>query len=132
MARYQPGSDGNIGRLDAVNLETRQVLWSTRQRASMTSAVVDTAGGVLFAGDADRWFRAYDDATGKVLWETRLNNVVNSFPVSYRVGGRQYVAVVAGNGSTLPKALGGLTPEIANPTQGSVLWVFALPDDAAH
>jgi alcohol dehydrogenase (cytochrome c) len=123
-------SDGNIGRLDAVRLTDRATVWSDRQRAPMTSAVLPTAGGLVFAGDLDRYFRAYDDRTGKVLWQTRLNNVVNSFPVSYSIKGRQYVAVVAGSGSTLPRALGGLTREIANPTAGSVLWIFALPDAA--
>jgi alcohol dehydrogenase (cytochrome c) len=44
------------------------------------------------------------------------------------VGGKQYVAVVAGNGSSHAKALATLTPEIKNPDGGSVLWVFALSD----
>jgi alcohol dehydrogenase (cytochrome c) len=132
MARYQPGSDGNIGRLDAVNLDTKQVLWSTRQRASMTSAVVDTAGGVLFAGDADRWFRAYDDASGKVLWQMRLNDAINSYPITYSVKGRQYVAIVAGSGGPRIGNLHQLTPEIQTPRTGSAaVWVFELPQAAA-
>ena len=73
-------------------------------------------------------FRAYDDATGKVLWETKLNNALNSFPVTYSVNGKQYVAVVAGNGSSHARSLATLTPEIRNPDGGSVLWVFALPN----
>ena len=76
----------------------------------------------------DRLFRAYDDATGKVLWETKLNNALNSFPVTYSVNGKQYVAVVAGNGSSHARSLATLTPEIRNPDGGSVLWVFALPE----
>jgi len=127
----RPDGDGNIGRVDAIKLTDRSTAWSVRQRAPMTSALLPTGGGLVFGGDLARYFRAYDDTTGKVLWETRLNNVVNSFPVSYRANGKQYVAVVVGSGSTLPRALGGLTPEIANPASGSVLWVFALPDKAA-
>ena len=126
-----PNSDGNIGRLDAVRLSDRTELWSARQRAPLTSGLLATGGGLVFGGDHDRYFRAHDDTTGKVLWQARLNNVVNSFPISYRVKGRQYIAVVAGSGSTLPRALGGLTPEIANPVAGSALWIFALPDDSA-
>lgn len=121
-----PKSDGNIGRLDAMRLTDHQTLWSARQRAPMTSAVLPTAGGLVFAGDLNRNFSAYDDQTGNILWRTRLSNVVNSFPISFKAGGKQYIAVVAGSGSTLPRALGGLTPEIANPAAGSTLWVFAL------
>jgi alcohol dehydrogenase (cytochrome c) len=123
-----PNSDGNIGRLDAVRLNDHTTLWSDRQRAPMTSALLPTAGHLLFAGDLDRYFRAYDDTNGKVLWQTRLNNVVNSYPIAFRVDGKEYIAVVAGSGSTLPRSLNGLTPEIANPQAGSTLWVFALDE----
>ena len=99
-----------------------------RQRASMSSATLPTAGGVVFAGSLDRWFRAYDDTTGKVLWETRTNNAVNAFPITFSVAGKQYVAVAAGNGSSQLRSLNTLTPEVKNPDGGSVLWVFALPD----
>ncbi len=94
----------------------------------MTSAVLDTAGGLVFAGDADRWFRAYDDATGQVLWEMRLNDAINSYPITYSVKGRQYVAVVAGSGGPRIVNLHQLTPEIQAPRAGSAaIWVFELP-----
>jgi alcohol dehydrogenase (cytochrome c) len=132
IARYQPGSDGNIGRLDAVNWATGKTLWSVRQRASMTSAVLGTAGGLLFVGDADRWFRAYDQATGKVLWQMRLNDVINAYPITYAVDGKQYVAVATGccGGGRLNN-MHQLTPEITAPRgDGSVLWVFEVPGPA--
>lgn len=134
MARYQPGSDGNIGRLDAVNWGTGKTLWSVRQRASITSATLATAGDVVFAGDADRWFRAYSTADGKVLWKTRLNDVINAFPITYAVAGKQYVAVVTGCcGNGRLNNMHQLTPEISAPSPGaSVLWVFALPDAKAQ
>lgn len=132
IARYQPGSDGNIGRIDAVNWATKKVRWSIRQRATITSAVAATKGGVLFAGDADRWFRAYDQANGKVLWETRLNDVINAYPITYTAKGKEYVAVVTGccgNGRIMNMRQ--LTPEIVAPRgNGSALWVFAVPEIA--
>ncbi len=123
-----PNSDGNFGRLDAIKLTDRTQAWSVRQRAPMTSAILPTAGGIVFAGSLDRWFRAYDDSSGKVLWEIRTNNVVNAFPISYSVGGKQYVAVAVGNGSSQVRSLNTLTPDIKNPDGGSTLWVFALPN----
>ena len=82
----------------------------------------------MFTGSLDRCFRAFDDATGQVLWQTRTNNAINGFPISYNVNGKQYVAIAIGNGSSQSNALATLTPEIQIPDGGSVLWVFALPN----
>jgi alcohol dehydrogenase (cytochrome c) len=90
--------------------------------------VLPTGGGLVFNGAWDRYFRAFDDTTGEVKWQMRLNNVINSFPITYSVNGKQYVAVAVGSGSSHSKALATLTPEIQNPDGGSVLWVFALPN----
>jgi len=122
------GSDGNIGRVDAVKLTDQSTVWSHRQRAPMTSAMLPTGGGVVFGGDWDRYFYAFDDETGDVLWKIRTNNAVNSFPISYEVDGKQYVAVAVGNGSSQARSLATLTPELKVPSAGSALWVFALPD----
>ena len=128
MARYHPNSDGNVGRIDAVNLATRETVWTVRQRASVTSATLATAGGVMFVGDADRYFRAYDQATGNVLWEMRLNDAINAYPISYSVNGKQYVAVAAGFGGPRIANLRQLTTEVNTPRGGgAALWVFELP-----
>ena len=123
-----PGSDGNIGRVDAIKLSDRAQVWSYRQHAPSTSAVLPTGGGLVFSGDIDRYFKAFDDATGRVLWQVRTNNMVNSFPITYSVNGKQYVAVAAGSGSGLGRSLATLVPEMKNPDGGSTLWVFALPE----
>ena len=124
-----PNSDGNIGRVDAVSLDTQKPAWTFRTRAPQTAAVLSTGGGLIFSGSWDRYIRAFDDQTGKLLWQVRTNNVVNSFPITYAVNGKQYVAVSVGSGSSHTKALATLTPEIRNPDGGSALWVFALPDE---
>jgi alcohol dehydrogenase (cytochrome c) len=122
-----PGSDGKFGRLEAINLDTRKVVWTNRQRATMTSAMLATGGGLVFNGAVDRRFRAYDEMTGKVLWETRLNASPSSYPVTYTVGGEQYVAVVSGGGGPFDGAARSFTPEIDNPTGGTAVVVFKLP-----
>jgi alcohol dehydrogenase (cytochrome c) len=125
--RPRPDSDGKYGRLEALNLETKKVVWMNRQRAPLTSGVLATAGGVVFAGGLDRVFAAYDDATGKELWRIRLNDVPNSAPISYAINGRQYVAVVVGNGGAQAATFPGLVPEIRNPPdRGAAIWVFEL------
>jgi alcohol dehydrogenase (cytochrome c) len=124
-----PDSDGNIGRVDAIKLTDRSQMWSHRQRSPMASAVLPTGGGLVFAGDLNRYFSAFDDETGEILWQTRAPNSLNSFPISYESNGKQYVAVVANNGSSQLRSWGSLTPEILSPSDnGTTLMVYALPD----
>jgi alcohol dehydrogenase (cytochrome c) len=125
VLKARPGSDGKFGRVQAINLETGKTIWTNRQRAAFASSTLVTAGGLVFVGGRDRYFNAFDSATGKTLWRTRLPASPSSTPVTYSVGGKQYVAVVAGNGG--PVAWPYMTPEIDNPTGGDVLMVFELP-----
>lgn len=61
-----------------------------------------TAGGLVFIGAThDETFRAFDSATGKTLWETKLNAAGAATPCTYQVNGRQYVAIAAGGGGKL-------------------------------
>jgi alcohol dehydrogenase (cytochrome c) len=127
--RPRPESDGKYGRLQAINLETRKTVWVTRDRAPMTSGVLATAGGVVFAGAFDRVFRAYDDVTGKVLWQMRLNDVSSATPITYSVGGKQYLAVTTGQGGFHAASYAVLVPELVSPPDRSaMLWVFELPE----
>jgi alcohol dehydrogenase (cytochrome c) len=123
----RPGADGNYGRLEAIDLNTRQPLWTVRQRAGMTSSVLGTATGLVFAGSMDRRFHAYDARTGKVLWQTRLNASPSSSPITYEAGGEQYVAVVTGGGGAFDTAAKPFTPEIDSPAAGLTVVVFKLP-----
>jgi alcohol dehydrogenase (cytochrome c) len=126
--RPRADSDGNYGRIQAVNVDTRKTVWTTRQRAPQTTGILATAGGVVFAGSLDRGFAAYDDTTGRELWRMRLNDVPNSAPITYTVNGRQYVAVVVGNGGAQAATFPALVPEIKNPPdRSSSIWVFELP-----
>ena len=125
--RPRPDSDGKYGRLQAINLETKKTVWTERQRAPQSTGVLATAGGVVFAGALDRWFTAYDDATGKTLWRTRLNDVPNSAPITYMANGKQYVAIVVGYGGPQAASFPQLTPEIPLPVaRSSAIWVFEL------
>jgi alcohol dehydrogenase (cytochrome c) len=88
-----------------------------------------TGGGLLFGGDANGRFRAYDQATGEVLWEVNLGSRVTGFPISFAVEGRQYIAVSTGN-ALLTGQLLVMTPELL-PGDVNQLFVFALPAAAA-
>jgi alcohol dehydrogenase (cytochrome c) len=126
--RPRPGSDGKYGRLQAINLQTTQTVWVERQRAPYTTGALATAGGLVFAGSLDRMISAYDSETGAQLWQTRLNDVPSSAPISYSANGQEYVAIVVGPGRLQSSSYNALVPDIKTPPeQGAAIWVFELP-----
>ena len=119
-----------VGRLDAVSARTGECLWRFEEPAG-TMSVMTTGGGLVFAGNTNRRFRAFDATTGDILWETVLGGPVTGFPVSFAVDGEQYVAVTAGGGDLLS----GLFNRLSNLTVRSgsnMLYAFKLSDTAGR
>jgi alcohol dehydrogenase (cytochrome c) len=121
-----PESDGNFGGLFALDLKTREPLWTHRKRAIPSSGILATAGNLLFYGSTDRVFSAHDLTEGKELWQARLNGIPSGAPISFSIAGKQYIAVVAGDRNEVYR----LDPneEHKNPKNiSATIWVFALP-----
>ena len=120
-----PGTD-DLGTLRALSVETGAENWRYDQRTGMT-ALVATAGDLVFGGDLAGTFRAFDAETGEVLWETDLGAPVSGHPVTFTVDGRQYVSISTGR-SNLTDSLARYTRDAAAPGNDSKLFVFALPE----
>ncbi|WP_336981645.1 PQQ-binding-like beta-propeller repeat protein [Altererythrobacter fulvus] len=116
-----PGAGDNVGVIHAVNAVTGKSEWSWSIRAGMQS-LLTTGGGLLFAGDAGGRFSALDQKNGSVLWQINLGSSVTGYPVTFEVGGHQYVAVSTGRWLN-----DNFTPELKHGAQNT-LFVFALPD----
>lgn len=104
------------GTLTAIDLKSRKIVWqrplgTTRDTGPMRTKAnlplptgiqniggnIVTRGGVIFIGaTADRYLRAFDERSGKLLWQARLPAGGQATPMSYSVGGRQYVLIAAG------------------------------------
>ena len=94
-------------------------------RVPGVAATLATAGDVVFWGDLNRKFRAFDADSGKVLWETTLGGPVSNSTITYSVNGKQYVAVLVGNGGLMAGLLREAGVESKPFTNG--IYVFALP-----
>jgi alcohol dehydrogenase (cytochrome c) len=118
-----PGTN-NVGSIWAVSAETGRMLWKHEQRAGVLSLVA-TGGGLIFAGDTNGRFKALDDRSGKVLWETNLGAPVSGYPIAFAVNGKEYIAISTGV-SNVGTAANRMTPEL-KPGTGSNIFIFALP-----
>ena len=115
-----------FGGLAKINMETGEVQHIYKGRAPGNGAVLTTAGDLVFWGDLDGKFRAFDAATGKTLWETTLGGPIDNSTISYAVNGKQYIAVMSGEGLLT----GGLITQagISPARRHNEMYVFALPD----
>ncbi|HVQ03520.1 MAG TPA: PQQ-binding-like beta-propeller repeat protein, partial [Burkholderiaceae bacterium] len=103
------------GRLAAVNIDTGKLAWKVDTEQPLIGGVLATAGDLVFNGEGNGWFRAFDAGTGKKLWEFQCGAGVNAPAVSYTIGGKQYIAVAAGGNTQLDFK------------RGNSVFVFALP-----
>ena len=103
------------GRLAAVNMDTGKMVWKFDTEQPLIGGVLATAGNLVFNGEGNGYFRAFDAQNGKMLWEYQAGAGVNAPAVSYMVGGKQYVAVAAGGNTQIDFK------------RGNSVIVFALP-----
>jgi glucose dehydrogenase len=106
---------GRAGTLTAIATDSGKRLWQIDRPAPMLGGLLVTAGGLLFAGEGDGALRAWAADSGRELWHYQAKAGVNAPPISYRAGGRQYIAVAAGGNP------------LFNFPGGDHLLVFALP-----
>lgn len=123
ISPYLTPGEEYVGTLQAFSVETGAMLWEVEQDA-MFMPVLSTGGGLIFVGDVQRRFHAFDASTGDELWSTILSATVSGHPVSYEVDGEQYVAVATGGGfiEGFYNSAAGLTAQTTN----NSLYVFKL------
>jgi glucose dehydrogenase len=95
-ASSEPTKDPRWGTLSAINLTTGKIQWQVKTAQPLTGGVLATRGNLLFMGEGDGSFNAYNSSSGDLLWQTKVDAGVNAPPISYEIDGVQYVAVAAG------------------------------------
>ena len=89
-------SEEQWGNITAVDYNTGKIRWKAKTQQPMIGGTLTTAGGLTFTGEGNGLFKAYDSATGNVLWQFQAGAGVNAPPSSYTVNGKQYIVVGAG------------------------------------
>ena len=142
-APYHAGPGGHMGSFLAWDPAAGKKVWEIPEVFPAWSGAVVTAGGVVFYGTLDGWFKAADARTGRVLWKTKVGSGVVGNPITFLgADGRQYVAIYAGIGGdwfllsgdvrsddpTDIREPADFAKDLARHTsQGGLVWVFALP-----
>jgi alcohol dehydrogenase (cytochrome c) len=122
--RYLPNQA--YGKVMAIHAATGEKAWELRTRTPMAGGMLATAGGLVFAGDPEGNFAAYDAEKGPVLWSYQTGSGIRASPISYRLDGRQYIAILSGMGGAVGGFTGAGAPWMKNYRTGDTLYVFTL------
>ncbi len=118
------------GYLKAWDPATNKEVWRVEQPGAWNGGVLSTAGGLVFQGNAAGFFNAYAADTGAALWSFAAQTGIIAAPISYSVGGQQYVAVVAGWGGAYPLTAGEIAHKGSLPQNHSRVLAFRLGGSA--
>ena len=98
-ASSEPTQDERWGLLSAIDLNSKKIKWQVKTPQPLTGGLLATEGNLVFMGEGNGNFNAYDAKTGKLLWTNKVDAGVNAPPISYEIDGTQYIAVAAGGNS---------------------------------
>ena len=98
-ASSEPTQDERWGLLSAIDLNAKKIKWQVKTPQPLTGGLLATEGNLVFMGEGNGNFNAYDAKTGKLLWTNKADAGVNAPPISYEIDGTQYIAVAAGGNS---------------------------------
>src|SRR5688572_33334752 len=89
--------DSAYGVVRAYDPDTLEPKWEYKMNDITWAGVLSTAGDVVFSGGKEGYFVALDARNGALLWKAALGGQVNAGPMSYAVGGKQFITIAAGN-----------------------------------
>ena len=103
---FKPTTDPTWGNITSIDLSTGKIQWEVKTEQPMVGGVMATAGGLLFAGEGNGNFNAYEAKTGKQLWQYKSQYGVNAPPITYKLHGTQYIAVASGGSGIFQYTMG--------------------------
>jgi glucose dehydrogenase len=112
----EPSDDPQWGLLSAINASTGKIKWQHTTEQPLLGGSLATKGNLVFIGEGNGDFNAFNGVTGELIWQTNIDAGVNAPPITYMINDKQYVAVVAGGN------------KIMGYRQGDYISVYQLPE----
>lgn len=121
------GPGGHAAEIMAWDPVKQKRVWGVKEALPFPGGILTTAGGLVFYGNGEGWFRALNANTGQVLWQFNTGSGIMAAPVTFTANGKQHVAIVSGRTVAVPPFLGEIGARYSNQTpQGGALFVFTL------
>ncbi len=119
------------GALRAIDVRTGDKKWDFPAKSPMVAGVLATAGNLVFTGDAEGNLIAFNAKDGNVLWKFQTGSGIHAPPITYKIGGKQYIAIASGWGGWTAGFAGDGAPWLKNSRKGDTMYVFGLFDETA-
>jgi alcohol dehydrogenase (cytochrome c) len=127
--RYLPGKA--FGKVMAIRPDSGQIAWEVKTRTPMAAGMLTTAGGLLFTGNAEGSFQAFDAEKGALLWSYQTGSGIRAAPITFQLDGRQYIAIASGMSGAVGGYTGAGAPWMRSYRSGGTLFVFGLFEPGA-
>jgi PQQ-dependent dehydrogenase (methanol/ethanol family) len=123
----KPGPGGFMGEAIAWDPVKQEAVWRNKEALPYVGGMLATAGGLVFHGNTEGWFKALDQRTGELLWKFNTGSGIHAGPMTYMIDGVQYVGVVSGRTHSIPPFFGETGRKMMSATaEGGALFVFEL------
>jgi alcohol dehydrogenase (cytochrome c) len=119
------------GSVSAWDLTTGKMVWKNHFHSPAFGGILATGGGLVFVGQMEGEFDAFNEMTGKKVWSTKTASGINSPPMTFSQDGQQYVSVESGIGGVFPLFFIKTTPWLIPVKPGSYVYTYKLPQSAA-
>ncbi len=124
----KPLFEDYIGSLKAINPVDGKTVWEYKNNSPLWGGIMTTAGGLVFMGTPEGYFKAFNAQTGEELWKFQTGSGIVGSPITWEQDGEQYVTIVSGWGGAVPLWGGEVAKRVKNLNQGGSIWTFKIPN----
>lgn len=126
--RIRKQFDDHVGVLRALDPKTGKIAWEAKEHLPLWGGNLTTKGNIVVQGTSDGYVKLFNAKTGEELWKFQTGSGVVSVPITWEMGGKQYIGLASGYGGAVPLWGGDMADLTRSVSQGGSFWVFELPE----